>query len=119
MSEKLIGVLKEQIKLSGKLLDAPLEVHYDDHNKLNNRDLPDQHPISAITNLEEELTTIKQTADVNYTEISKELINIKETATNNYDDLSKKINNKIRTAREIPDDLEVGQYIFLEVKEAE
>lgn len=27
-----------------------------DHNKLNNRDLPDQHPITAIAGLEQELS---------------------------------------------------------------
>lgn len=32
-----------------------VEVIEDDHEKLKNRDLPDQHPIRAITNLQKEL----------------------------------------------------------------
>ena len=32
-----------------------VEVIEDDHEKLKNRDLPDQHPIGAITNLQKEL----------------------------------------------------------------
>ena len=34
-----------------------VEITTSDHNKLNNRNLPDQHPISAITDLEKELNT--------------------------------------------------------------
>ena len=30
-----------------------------DHNKLENRDLPDQHPISSITGLQEALDDVK------------------------------------------------------------
>lgn len=38
-------------------IDAELSIEMvnTDHDKLNNRDLPDQHPISAITGLEEAL----------------------------------------------------------------
>jgi len=34
-----------------------VEITTTDHNKLNNRNLPDQHPISAITDLEKKLNT--------------------------------------------------------------
>lgn len=37
-----------------------------EHNLLVNRDLPDQHPISAITNLQETLENIIANADKNY-----------------------------------------------------
>ena len=36
-------------------VETEVEVCTNDHTKLNNRDLPDQHPISAITGLEEAL----------------------------------------------------------------
>lgn len=37
---------------SGFSAAAPMNF---DHNRMKNRDLPDQHPITAVTNLEESL----------------------------------------------------------------
>ena len=96
--ESLTGNLEEEV-LEGKLEIAPVEVSINNHDKLINRDLADQHPITAITGLKQELMSIKQ------------------TATSNYNILSKKINNKIRTVKDIPSDMEIGDYVFLEIKE--
>lgn len=44
-------------------IDAELSIEFvnSDHNALTNRDLPDQHPISAITGLEEALNHADKT----------------------------------------------------------
>lgn len=41
--------------------DIKTETSIKDHDKLRNRDLPDQHPISAITGLEEALLNADKT----------------------------------------------------------
>lgn len=97
----LEATLSPEENINGEIVSGITKVATNDHNKLINRDLENQHPITAITGLNEELMSIKQ------------------TATSNYNILSKKINNKIRTVKEIPDDMEVGDYIFLEIKEGE
>lgn len=100
-TSNLKAELSTTADIGGNISAGVTKVSTNDHTLLKNRDLPNQHPISAITNLEEELMSIKQ------------------TATNNYNDLSMKINNKIRTVTEIPSDMNVGDYIFLEIKEEE
>lgn len=111
MDETLIGKLEKEEKLEGsfeesvvegKLEKAPVEISIKDHNKLDNRDLADQHPIDAITGLKQEL------------------INIKNNQTNtgiSIKNLTTQINNKIRTVKEIPLDMKPGEYIFLEKEE--
>ena len=60
--DELIGVIEASGEVVG-YLDSPAElvgelssvIYANDHSVLRNRDLPDQHPISAITGLQEEL----------------------------------------------------------------
>ena len=63
-----------------------------EHDKLINRDLPNQHPIDAIEGL------------------ANELMSIKNTQSNT----SLSIKNKIRTVTSVPSDMQIGEYIFLE-----
>lgn len=46
------GIAGDQVELD---MDATQQVTTSDHNKLNNRDLPDQHPMEAITGLDDAL----------------------------------------------------------------
>lgn len=43
-------------------MNEVVEVFSSDHTKLLNRDVPDQHPINAITNLDPELSARPSTA---------------------------------------------------------
>lgn len=95
---KLYGALKTRGGLVGQLGVGTMQISIKDHDKLDNRDLDDQHPISAITGLSEELLSIKTNAQQQELSILQ---------------LETKIDNKIRTANEIPDDMEVGEYVFL------
>ena len=95
----LSAELSSSANVNGEIVSGITKVSINDHNKLINRDLENQHPIEAITGLKNELMSIKQ------------------TATSNYNILSKKIDNKIRTVKEIPSDMEIGDYVFLEIKE--
>ena len=95
----LDSTLSSKEDINGEIVSGITKVATNDHDKLINRDLADQHPIDAITGLKQELMSIKQ------------------TSTSNYNILSKKINNKIRTVKDIPSDMEIGDYIFLEIKE--
>lgn len=97
----LSAELSSPANINGEIVSGITKVSTNDHDKLINRDLADQHPITAITGLSEELMSIKQ------------------TATSNYNILSKKIDNKIRTVKEIPSDMKIGDYIFLEIKGGE
>ena len=95
----LDATLSSKEDINGEIVSGITKVSTNDHDKLINRDLENQHPIDSITGLKQELMSIKQ------------------TATSNYNILSKKINNKIRTVKDIPSDMEIGDYIFLEIKE--
>lgn len=48
----------EELSVSGSEIDANID--YSNHATLTNRDLPNQHPISAITNLNSELDELKR-----------------------------------------------------------
>ena len=48
----------------GLVIDSVLEVVENDHNKLRNRDLVNQHPISAITGLQDILDSVPLTSDL-------------------------------------------------------
>lgn len=53
-------------------MDQVVEVVASDHNKLTNRDLPDQHPVKSITNLSRELgDRLLKTEVLTNTEIQK------------------------------------------------
>ncbi len=78
-----------------------------DHNALINRDMENQHPISAITELENELTELHQTDSDNYNtlntkiddtkdDLQQDLTNLSNTVQSNYTTL----NNKIDTVNE-------------------
>ena len=55
----------------GLAIDSVLEVVENDHNKLRNRDLTDQHPIGAITGLQDILDGL---APVAFTGAAEDLI---------------------------------------------
>ena len=55
----------------GLAIDSVLEVVENDHNKLRNRDLTDQHPIGAITGLQDILDSL---APVAFTGAAEDLI---------------------------------------------
>ena len=111
---KLHGSINNSSTLNGKIsTNASIEGNVgkgvtrvvtvvNEHDKLVNRDLPNQHPIDAIQGLNDELMSIKNT------QISTNL-SIKS--------LNTKIDNKIRTVNQIPSDMLVGEYIFLEKEE--
>lgn len=112
LEEKLVGTLSDYENIKGNLSEPEIkseleaisvEVPIKDHNKLDNRDLPNQHPIDAIEGLKEELLSIKSNQQSTSLSIKK---------------LESKIDNKLRTVSSIPTDMKVGQYIFLE-KESE
>ena len=78
-----------------------------DHNKLINRDMANQHPISAITELENELTELHQTDSDNYdtlntkiddtkADIQQDITSLSSTVQSNYNTL----NNKIDTVNQ-------------------
>ena len=90
----LNGEVSNKDTLQGSLGATTLKLSTNKHNELINRDLPNQHPISAIEGLQEEITKIN--------------LSIKNNATD--------INNKLRTTKSIPINMKVGEYIFL-VKE--
>ena len=48
----------------GLAIDSVLEVVENDHNKLRNRDLTDQHPIGAITGLQDILDSVPLTSSL-------------------------------------------------------
>ena len=48
----------------GLVIDSVLEVVENDHNKLRNRDLANQHPISAITGLQDILDNVPLMSDL-------------------------------------------------------
>ena len=109
--EDLIGIIEDTEIIEGKFLKdqlsanleaAPIEVMINDHNKLDNRDLPDQHPIESITGLKKEIVSIKQNQQ-------STLLSIRTLTT--------KIDNKIRSAKSIPSDMQKGEFIFLEKEE--
>lgn len=50
----------------------PIAIPYD-HNKLGNRELPNQHPIKAITGLREELDAKPDTEDLSQVAFSGEM----------------------------------------------
>ena len=111
LEEKLVGTLSDyeditgnlsENKLKSELETIPVEVPIKDHNKLDNRDLENQHPIKAVTGLEKELLNIK----TNQNEIVMSIKHIEE-----------KVQNKIRTVKEVPQDMRAGEYIFLEKEE--
>jgi len=45
-------------------MGSVIEIKENDHDKLINRDLPDQHPISAITGLQDILSSVPLTSDL-------------------------------------------------------
>lgn len=47
----------------GVVIDSIFEVRENDHNKLRNRDLAGQHPIGAITGLQDILDSVPSTSD--------------------------------------------------------
>lgn len=58
-------------------MGSVIEVKENDHDKLINRDLPDQHPISAITGLQDildNIPTIDDLAPVAFTGAAEDLI---------------------------------------------
>lgn len=65
MANKLYGSLKTKANLVGSLGAGAIQVMINDHNLLDNRDLDDQHPISAITGLQDALNAIpSKTSDI-------------------------------------------------------
>lgn len=48
----------------GLAIDSVLEVVESDHNKLRNRELPNQHPISSITGLQDILDSVPLTSNL-------------------------------------------------------
>lgn len=65
MANKLYGSLKTKANLVGSLGAGAIQVMINDHNQLENRDLDDQHPISAITGLQDALNAIpSKTSDI-------------------------------------------------------
>ena len=95
---QLNGLLSPTMSIKGNLGAGATRVVVKNHDELDHRDLDDQHPISAITGLSDELLSIKTNAQQQELSILR---------------LETKIDNKIRTANEIPDDMEVGEYVFL------
>lgn len=102
-SSNLESNLSEEGNIDGRLNPGFIKVTTNKHNDLLNRDLPNQHPIEAITGLKEELLSIKTNQQSTNLSIKK---------------VEEKINNKIRTVKSIPTNMETGEYIFLE-KESE
>ena len=102
-NQTLVGRVEDEQILVGAIHGSPVNVYLyeNDHNQLENRDLEDQHPIVAITGLNNELLSIKRDISTNQLSIRR---------------LETKIDNKVRTANEIPDDMATGDYVFL-VKE--
>lgn len=108
MAEKLYGTISAVGQLNGGL-SSPLSIRGNigagvtrvvikNHDELDHRDLDDQHPISAITGLNNELLSIKRDISTNQLSIRR---------------LDTRIDNKVRTANQIPDDMETGDYVFL------
>lgn len=95
---KLTGQLSPKGNLVGSIGKGILKVTVNDHSVLTNRDLPDQHPIEAITGLNDELLSIKGNVSANSLSIKR---------------LETRIDNKIRTVSEVPNDMQKGDYIFL------
>ena len=102
-NDNLVANLSSDETLNANIVSGQIQVSTDDHTKLRNRDVDNQHPINAIEGLQEELLSIKNT----------------QVTTNlSIKNLENRINNKIRTSQSIPQDMIVGDYIFLE-KEGE
>jgi hypothetical protein len=109
---KLNGTIKNSSTLNAQISTTDsvegsvgrgvIAVSIKDHNRLDNRDLPNQHPIDAIEGLKDELLSIKKG---------------QETTTMSIKTLSTKIDNKIRSAKFIPSDMQKGEFIFLEKEE--
>ena len=55
----LMANITNETNLNGNIVTGQTKVSTNDHNLLINRDLPNQHPIEAITGLKEELLSIK------------------------------------------------------------
>lgn len=102
-SSNLESNLSEEGNIDGRLNPGFIKVTTNKHNDLLNRDLPNQHPIEAITGLKEELLSIKTTQQNTSLSIKR---------------IEEKINNKIRTVKAVPINMSTGDYIFLE-KESE
>lgn len=101
-SSTLNGQISTNDSVEGSIGRGVTAVSIKDHNRLDNRDLPNQHPIDAIEGLKEELLSIKKNH---------------ETTTMSIKTLSTKIDNKIRSAKSIPSDMQKGEFIFLEKEE--
>lgn len=62
-------VLEDVIETTLQIDTSIHEVSSTKHNELQNRNLPDQHTIEAITGLREELDQIKRTTAISYNDL--------------------------------------------------
>ncbi len=78
--KSLSSSIEGDIKVNSKATADTYSLTTIDHDKLKNRDLPDQHPVEAISGLKELVDGIEAEVDQAITDVENALSNIEEIA---------------------------------------